>query len=113
MSLGRWKIVQKFFCTVVTTDVEIAVFVGTLVGTLVVTYVANKVVNWILRMIFKRISPRACAFSSAIVVAFLCVFTTFMNGAEILPGENSRLFCAYLISVSVWLAKDLKRPDLM
>ena len=82
----------------------IAAFVGILMGTLVVTYIANKIVNWILLMIFKHISPTARAFSSAIVVAFLCVSTTF---------TDSRLFWAYLVSVSVWLIKDLKRPDLM
>lgn len=113
VSVGGSKIVWQFFPTAVTIDFEIAAFVGTLAGALVVTYVANKVMNWILRKIFKRISPTACAVSSAIVVACLCVLTTFTGEAEILPGENSRLFWGYLISVSVWLAKDLKRPDLM
>jgi len=94
-------------------DFEIAAFVGTLAATLALTYIANKFVNWILRLIFKRISPTACAFSSAIVVAFPCILIILTGGAEILPGEKSRLFWAYLISVSIWLAKDLKRPDLM
>lgn len=95
------------------TDVEIALFLGTLAATLVMTYAANKVVNWILRLIFKRISPTACAFSSAIIVAFLFILITFREGAETVPGEHSRLFWGYLIGISVWLAKDLKRPDLM
>lgn len=98
---------------IVMIDVEIALFLGTLAATLVMTYLANKVVNWILRLIFKRISSTACAFSSAMIVAFLCILITFMGGAETVPGEHSRLFWGYLISVSVWLAKDLKRPDLM
>lgn len=97
----------------VTIDFEIAAFVGTLMGALIVTYIANKVVNWILLVIFKRIRPAARAFSSAVVVAFLCISTTFVGKAEISPGEHSRLFWGYLISVSIWLAKDLKRPDLM
>ena len=94
-------------------DIEIAEFAGTLIAALLVTYVANKVVNSILLIIFKRIGPTVRAFSSAIVVAILCMSTTFAVRAEILPGEDSRLFGGYLISVSIWLAKDLKRPDLM
>ncbi len=94
-------------------DFEIAAFVGTLAATLALTYIANKFVNWILRLIFKRISPTACAFSSAIVVACLCILIIFTGGAEIEPGEKFRSFLAYLISVSVWLAKDLNRPALV
>ncbi len=110
VSAGGPKTVWQFFRAVVRIDIEIATFAGTLAGVLLLTYAANKAVNWILQITFKRISPKARAFSSAIVVAALCVVTTFTGGAESFPGEKPYLFWSYLIGVSVWLAKDLKRP---
>lgn len=85
-------------------DAEIAVFVGDLAGALVLAYIGNKIVNWVLAELFRRLRPSTRAWLTGVIVALFCVATNL---------ANLRLCLAFVISVCVWLVKDLKRPDRM